>query len=54
VLRDYSTRCSSPAHDGVLRTFDFQAEGAELLAEGKISRDSGYTFQRWRFQEARR
>jgi len=42
------------AHDGVLRSFDFQAEGAELLAEGKISRDSGYTFQRWRFQEARR
>ena len=42
------------AHDGVIRTFDFQAEGADLLAEGTISGDSGYTFQRWRFQEARR
>jgi len=39
------------AHDGVLTCFDFRAERAELVAEGKISRDSGYAFQRWRFRK---
>ena len=38
------------AHDGVITTFDFRAEGAELVAEGRITRDSGYSFQRWRFR----
>ena len=38
------------AHDGILTSFDFRAERAELVAEGKISRDSGYSFQRWRFR----
>lgn len=36
------------AHDGVLKVLDFEAEGADLIAEGKIARDSGYTFRRWR------
>ena len=36
------------AHEGVLTTFDFAAEGATLLAEGRL--DGGrYTFRRWRF-----
>ena len=38
------------AHDGITTTFDFRAEGAELVAEGRITRDSGYAFQRWRFR----
>jgi len=42
------------AHEGILTSFDFGAEGAVLVAEGKISPGSGYTFQRWRFQDARR
>jgi riboflavin biosynthesis pyrimidine reductase len=37
------------AHDGVLKVVDFQAEGAELVAEGRISPRSGFVFQRWRF-----
>jgi riboflavin biosynthesis pyrimidine reductase len=36
------------AHDGVLTTFDFAAEGATLIAEGRIERGR-YTFRRWRF-----
>jgi riboflavin biosynthesis pyrimidine reductase len=36
-------------HDGVLQIFDFESEGAELIAEGKIAPDSPYTFRRWRF-----
>jgi riboflavin biosynthesis pyrimidine reductase len=36
------------AHEGVLTTFDFAAEGSTLLAEGRL--DGGrYTFRRWRF-----
>jgi riboflavin biosynthesis pyrimidine reductase len=37
------------AHAGVLTIFDFEAEGAELIAEGRIAADSGYVFRRWRF-----
>jgi riboflavin biosynthesis pyrimidine reductase len=37
------------AHEGVVKVFDFEAEGADLLAEGKISPSSGWTFRRWRF-----
>jgi riboflavin biosynthesis pyrimidine reductase len=37
------------AHDGVVKIFDFEAEGADLVAEGKISPSSGWTFRRWRF-----
>jgi riboflavin biosynthesis pyrimidine reductase len=36
-------------HEGVLRIFDFEAEGAELIAEGKISEASSWLFRRWRF-----
>lgn len=36
-------------HAGVLRIFDFEREGAELIAEGRTSRNSGWRFRRWRF-----
>jgi riboflavin biosynthesis pyrimidine reductase len=39
------------AHEEVLKILDFEAEGATLVAEGKIAPDSGYTFRRWRFNE---
>ena len=39
------------AHDGVITTFDFRAEQAELVAEGRTTRGSGYSFQRWRFRK---
>ena len=37
------------AHEGVLKILDFEAEGAELIAEGKTSETSGWRFRRWRF-----
>lgn len=37
------------AHEGVKRTFDFEREGAELIAEGKVSPESRWVFRRWRF-----
>ena len=37
------------AHEGVLKIFDFEAEGADLIAEGTIAPSSGWTFRRWRF-----
>jgi riboflavin biosynthesis pyrimidine reductase len=37
------------AHEGVAKVFDFEAEGADLIAEGKIAPSSGWTFRRWRF-----
>jgi riboflavin biosynthesis pyrimidine reductase len=37
------------AHEGVLKIFDFEAEGADLIADGQISRSSSWTFRRWRF-----
>ena len=37
------------AHADVLKVFDFESEGASLVAEGKISPSSGWTFHRWRF-----
>lgn len=39
------------AHAGVLRIFDFEREGARLVAEGRTAPDSGWRFQRWRFNE---
>ena len=36
-------------HQGVLRIFDFAAEGANLIAEGQTAADSGWRFRRWRF-----
>ena len=39
------------AHEGVLKTLDFEAEGAELIAEGKTSETSNWVFRRWRFNE---
>ena len=37
------------AHEGVLKIFDFEGEGADLIAEGKTAPSSGWTFRRWRF-----
>ena len=37
------------AHEGVLKIFDFASEGATLIAEGKTSPLSNWTFRRWRF-----
>jgi riboflavin biosynthesis pyrimidine reductase len=37
------------AHEGVLRVFDFEAEGADLIAEGRIAPSSRWAFRRWRF-----
>jgi riboflavin biosynthesis pyrimidine reductase len=37
------------AHEGVLVTFDFAAEGATLVAEGRLEPSGVYTFRRWRF-----
>jgi riboflavin biosynthesis pyrimidine reductase len=39
------------AHHGVLTIFDFEADGARLVAEGRTAPDSGWLFQRWRFNE---
>ena len=37
------------AHEGVLKIFNFASEGADLIAEGKVSLLSNWTFRRWRF-----
>jgi riboflavin biosynthesis pyrimidine reductase len=37
------------AHDDVRKVFDFESEGAELIAEGTTAPASGWTFRRWRF-----
>ena len=42
------------AHDGVLTTFDFAAERATLVAEGRLEPVGAYTFKRWRFDGRRR
>ncbi len=39
------------AHEGVQKIFDFEKESAKLVAEGKISPENGFVFQRWRFNE---
>ena len=37
------------AHEGVLTIFDFAAEGAMLMAEGRLPPGGVYRFRRWRF-----
>jgi riboflavin biosynthesis pyrimidine reductase len=37
------------AHEDVVRTFDFEAEGARLVAEGRTAADERWLFRRWRF-----
>jgi 2,5-diamino-6-(ribosylamino)-4(3H)-pyrimidinone 5'-phosphate reductase len=39
------------AHSGVLKIFDFEAEGARLIAEGHATADPAWRFRRWRFSE---
>ena len=36
------------AHEGVLTIFDFEREGAALIAEGRVRPDSNWVFRRWR------
>jgi riboflavin biosynthesis pyrimidine reductase len=36
------------AHEGVLTIFDFEREGATLVAEGLVKPDSPWVFRRWR------
>ena len=36
-------------HARVLKTFDFEREGAELIAEGRTGSGSPWRFRRWRF-----
>jgi riboflavin biosynthesis pyrimidine reductase len=36
-------------HKGVQSIFDFEGEGAELVAEGRVEPDGRFTFRRWRF-----
>jgi riboflavin biosynthesis pyrimidine reductase len=37
------------AHEDVIRIFDFEAEGATLIAEGRAAADESWLFRRWRF-----
>jgi riboflavin biosynthesis pyrimidine reductase len=39
------------AHEGVLKIFDFESEGATLIAEGRAEADAAWLFRRWRFSE---
>ena len=39
-------------HADVLRIFDFEREGAMLIAEGRIVEDPAWRFRRWRFNRA--
>ena len=39
------------AHTGVMKIFDFEAEGATLIAEGRTAADAQWLFRRWRFSE---
>ena len=39
------------AHTGIRKIFDFEAEGAMLIAEGRAAADERWTFRRWRFSE---
>jgi len=38
-------------HTEVKRIFDFEAEGACLIGEGRTASDPGYIFRRWRFNQ---
>jgi riboflavin biosynthesis pyrimidine reductase len=39
------------AHRELKRLFDFEAEGARLIGEGRTPSDPGYVFRRWRFNQ---
>jgi riboflavin biosynthesis pyrimidine reductase len=38
-------------HTEIKRVFDFEAEGARLISEGRTVSDPGYVFRRWRFNQ---
>ena len=44
-------RLSETDHEGVVTTFDFETEGARLIAEGHAVADETWRFRRWRFSE---
>jgi riboflavin biosynthesis pyrimidine reductase len=37
------------AHGGIVKVFDFESEGADLIAEGRTTPASAWIFRRWRF-----
>jgi riboflavin biosynthesis pyrimidine reductase len=39
------------AHAAITKTFDFEAEGASLIAEGRAPADEAWLFRRWRFNQ---
>lgn len=49
TVTDVSIEASE--HEEVKRIFAFEAGAACLIAEGRTASDSGYVFQRWRFNE---
>lgn len=42
-------RIDETAHEGILKVFDFESEGADLIAEGRTTPASAWIFRRWRF-----
>jgi riboflavin biosynthesis pyrimidine reductase len=45
------THVEPTEHTEVKRVFDFEAEGARLIGEGRTASDPGYVFRRWRFNQ---
>jgi riboflavin biosynthesis pyrimidine reductase len=43
------THVEPAEHAEIKRVFDFEAEGARLIGEGRTDADPGYVFRRWRF-----
>jgi riboflavin biosynthesis pyrimidine reductase len=43
------THVDAAARADVRRIFDFEAERAGLVGEGRVAGDAGYVFRRWRF-----
>jgi riboflavin biosynthesis pyrimidine reductase len=48
-LTETDVEVDESRHAGVLKIFDFEQEGAQLIAEGRTRGDSAWRFQRWRF-----
>jgi riboflavin biosynthesis pyrimidine reductase len=45
------THVEPTEHTDIKRVFDFEAEGARLIGEGRAASDPGYVFRRWRFNQ---
>jgi riboflavin biosynthesis pyrimidine reductase len=48
-LTETDVRVDEARHGGILKIFDFEREGAELVADGDVPEDPGWRFRRWRF-----